>query len=153
MNTNLEFPIKCISYYASNRNQVDKKHSFEWWMRGKLVRIISDKMFARGDMLIINNISEINNAIIINVSVDTGPYEPAPVLSFVSSRLVYNKYSKFEATADEGITILSQIDQITNDDNYSIGFLLLVEKSGVVHVKDTFMNNFFDVNCTLNWEK
>lgn len=153
MNTNLEFPIKCISYYASNKNQVDKKHSFEWWMRGKLVRIISDKMFARGDMLTLHNITSSPTSVVINASVDTGPYVQAPVLSFVSSRLVYNKYSKFEAIADPGIQILMQLDQISNDDNYSIGFLLLISQSGVVHVKDTYMNNFFDVNCTLTWDK
>lgn len=150
-NTNLEYPIKCISYYASNKNQIDKKHSFEWWMRGKLIRIISDKAFARGDILNIKNIYDnTNNITIINVSVNNEEYQQYPVLSFVSSRLVYNKYSKFEAIPDNNIKILKQLEQINNN-NYSIGFIILISESGTIKVQDSFMNNYFDINCNLSW--
>lgn len=150
-NPNLEYPIKCISYYASNKNQIDKKHSFEWWMRGKLIRIISDKAFARGDILNIKNIYDnTNNITIINVSVNNEEYQQYPVLSFVSSRLVYNKYSKFEAIPDNNIKILKQLEQINNN-NYSIGFIILISESGTIKVQDSFMNNYFDINCNLSW--
>lgn len=150
-NTNLEYPISCISYYASNKNQIDKKHSFEWWMRGKLIRIISDKAFARGDILSIKNIYDnTNNITVINVSVSNEEYKQHPVLSFVSSRLVYNKYSKFEAIPDKNIKILKQLEQINNN-NYSIGFIILISESGTIKVQDSFMNNYFDINCNLSW--
>ena len=95
MNSILNFPIKCISYFASNKNKIDNKQSFEWWFRGFLVRIISEKSFARGDILIIKNIVKDNNKILINVDVSDEEYTPYPVLTFISSRLVYNKYSDF----------------------------------------------------------
>ena len=152
MITNLEYPISCISYYASNKNQIDKRHSFEWWMREKLVRIVSDKAFARGDMINIRNIYDnpTSNSVMIEVDVDNGEYKQLPVLSFVSGRLVYNKKSKFDVYPDNHIQVLRQIEQI-NGDNYSIGFIVLVSASGVIKVQDPYMNNYFNINCTLSW--
>ena len=46
-------PFKCISYYVSTKSSVDNQHSYCYWFRGKLIRIISKKPFARGDMLIV----------------------------------------------------------------------------------------------------
>ena len=54
MMTNL-FPMRVISYYASTKSPIDGKHSYNYWMRSKLVRIIADKPFARGDVLVINS--------------------------------------------------------------------------------------------------
>lgn len=151
MNTNLEYPIRCISFYASNKSSFDKNNSFEWWMRGKLVRIIADKAFARGDILNITSITDNQNSIIIKATVDNGPYEVLPVLSFVSCRLVYNKNSHFEAITPNDIQIIKQIDQLNNN-NYSIGFIILVfNNGGTIKVQDVKNNNYFDINCTLSW--
>lgn len=153
MSTNLEYPINCISYYASNKSQIDKKNSFEWWMRGKLVRIVADKAFARGDMLVINKIYDnVFNTTIIDVNVNNSTYVQYPVLGFVSGRLVYNKNSKFDVITDDHVSILKQIEQINND-NYSIGFVVLIKDSGTIKVQDPYMNNYFDINCTLSWNK
>ena len=45
---NITLPVNVISYYASTKG-IDGKNCFNYWMRSKLVRIISDKPFARGD--------------------------------------------------------------------------------------------------------
>ena len=36
MTTNLNYPIRVISYYASSKSQIDGKHDFCFWMRCKL---------------------------------------------------------------------------------------------------------------------
>ena len=54
MITNIQYPIRVISYYASSKSQIDGKNDFCFWMRSKLTRIICDKPFARGDVLQIN---------------------------------------------------------------------------------------------------
>ena len=60
--TNL-FPMRVISYYASTKSPIDGKHSYNYWMRSKLVRIIADKPFARGDVLVINSLKSTSTAI------------------------------------------------------------------------------------------
>lgn len=153
--TNLELttPFRCISYYASSKSVVDNKHSYCYWFRGKLIRIIADKPFARGDMLTINGISsQGNSSTIINATVDSGEYEKMPVLSFVSTRLVYNKYSDFEFTTTPGLQILKTIEQVL-DENYSVCFIVLTESSGVIHAVDKYMNNYFDVGMNLHWNE
>ena len=154
--TNLEkivTPFKCISYYVSTKSTIDDKNSYCYWFRGKLIRIISDKPFARGDMLIVKSISTASNGgTIIDVTVDSGKYQKLPVLSFVSTRLVYNKYSDFEFTSTPGITILKIIEQVM-DDNYSACFITLSETTGVIHAVDKYMNNYFDINIGLSWSE
>ena len=146
-------PFKCISYYVSTKSAIDNQHSYCYWFRGKLIRIISNKPFARGDMLIINSIeNQSNGGTVINVEVDSGEYQKMPVLSFVSTRLVYNKYSDFEFTSTPGITILKTIEQVM-DDNYSACFIVLSETSGMIHAVDKHMNNYFDINISLGWSE
>lgn len=154
--TNLEetkLPFKCISYYASSKSQIDGKNSYCYWFRGKLIRIIADKPFARGDILNIISIeTNSNNGIIINTTVDTGDYEKYPVLSFVSTRLVYNKYSDFEFVTSPEIKIIKTIDQIM-DDNYSVCFIILTDATGTIHAIDKRTNNYFDINISLDWKE
>ena len=152
--TNLEsisYPFKCISYYVSSKSSIDNKDSYTYWFRGKMIRIIADKPFARGDVLIVNNIyTTPSNGTIIDVSVDSGQYEQYPVMNFISTRLVYNKYSDFDFSTTPGIKILKIIEQ-TLDDNYSVCFIVLTEKNGTIKAVDKNMNNYFDINVTLNW--
>lgn len=152
--TNLEsitYPFKCVSYYVSSKSSVDNKDSYTYWFRGKMIRIVANKPFARGDVLIINNIhSTQTNGIIIDATVDSGEYTKYPVLNFISTRLVYNKYSDFEFTTTPGIKILHFVEQ-TIDDNYSVCFITLTEKTGTIKASDKNMNNYFDINVTLNW--
>lgn len=154
--TNLEeivTPFKCISYYVSSKSTIDNKHSYCYWFRGKMIRIVSDKPFARGDMLIVNSIeTQGTSGTIINVSVDSGEYQKLPVLSFVSTRLVYNKYSDFEFTTTPGITIIKKIEQVM-DDNYSACFIVLAENTGIIKAVDKYMNNYFDINIGLSWSE
>lgn len=150
MNSTLNFPIKCISYFASNKNKIDNKQSFEWWFRGFLVRIISEKSFARGDILIIKNIVKDNNKILINVDVSDEEYTPYPVLTFISSRLVYNKYSDFAFFTTPSIQILQLLEQVIND-NYSIGFIILASDNGVIKATDNVLKNQFDIYLKLSW--
>jgi hypothetical protein len=150
MNSTLNFPIKCISYFASNKNKIDDKQSFEWWFRGFLVRIISSKSFARGDILIIKNIIKDNNKILIDVDVSDEEYQQYPVLTFISSRLVYNKYSDFEFVPSSSIQILQILEQIIND-NYSIGFIILANDTGFIKATDSVLKNQFDIYLKLSW--
>lgn len=150
MNSILNLPIKCISYFASNKNRIDNKQSFEWWFRGFLVRIISDKSFARGDILIIKNIIKDNNKILIDVDVSNEEYQQYPVLTFISSRLVYNKYSDFEFNTSPAIKILQLLEQVI-DDNYSVGFIILANDSGFIKATDNVLKNQFDIYFKLSW--
>ena len=156
MNTNLDLttPLNCISYYVSNKSPIDNKHSYCYWFRGKLIRIVADKPFARGDMLQINSVTQAHSSsnIVIDVTVQTGEYVQAPVLNFVSTRLVYNTYSQFEFTTTPGVQILKTLEQII-DDNYSVCFVVLTSENGVIHAVDKFMNNYFNINISLEWNK
>ena len=147
----LTFPFLCISYYASSKNEIDNKHSFDYRMRSKLVRIISDTSFARGDVLKINSVANTSSGILINVEVQEEWSDVLPVLCFVSSRLVYNRWSKFKFKPSTGIQIVAPIEQVLSG-NYSIGLILLCYKSGKISCQDDVGHNDFDVLVNLKWE-
>ena len=89
---NIDYPIRVISYYASNKSNIDGKNDFCFWMRCKLTRIVCDKPFARGDVLQINSITENSSGIIIDTTLIEDWEKEYPVLTFVSGRLIYNKW-------------------------------------------------------------
>lgn len=149
--TNIQYPFRCISYYASNKSALDNKHSYEFWMRGKLTRIICDKPFARGDVLQVNSIVETQSSILINTNLIDEWQEEYPVLIFISGRLVYNKWAEFEYTSSEGIQVIRPIEQVLSE-NYSIGFIILAYKSGIIKCVDKVTKNYFDVHINLSWE-
>lgn len=142
---------RCISYYASSRSKIDNKHSYEFWIRGKCIRIVADKSFGRGDTLQINSITDTTSGVNINVSVLDEWEEGYPVLNFVSGRLIYNKWINFECVASDGIQILKKVEQVLSD-NYSLGFIVLVYKSGKITCTDTMSDNNFDIIINLDWE-
>ena len=148
---NIEFPFRCISYYASDKSPLDGKHSYEFWMRSFLVRIVCDKPFSRGDVLQVESITKNNVGILINVTVIDEWEEEYPVLNFISGRLIYNKWVDFKYEATEGIQIISPIEQILSD-SYSLGFVILAYKSGKISCNDTVTGNAFDVYINLSWE-
>lgn len=152
MTTNINFPIRVISYYASNKSKIDNKYDFCFWMRCKLTRIVCDKPFARGDVLQINNITETSSNILIETTLIEDWEKEYPVLVFVSGRLIYNKWAEFEFTPSEGIQILKPIEQILSD-NYSIGFILLVYKSGIIKCIDKTTNNYLDIHINLDFDE
>ena len=147
---NINLPINVISYYASTKG-IDGKNCFNYWMRSKLVRIISDKPFARGDCLRLNSVENTSSGITLNVTVLDEWAEEYPVLCFVSGRLIYNKWSNFEYKASDCIQILQPIEQILQE-NYSLGFILLCYGSGKISCVDKSSNNYFDVLVHLNME-
>ena len=155
MKTNLDkpitFPVRCISYYASDKSSLDNKNSYEFWLRSKLTRIICDKPFSRGDVLQINSINDTSSGIMINTTLIEEWQEEYPVLCFVSGRLIYNKWADFTCTPSEGIQILKPIEQVLSD-NYSLGFILLVYQSGKIACIDTLTQNRFDIHVNLQWE-
>ena len=57
----------------------------------------------------------------------------------------------FEFTPSEGIQIVKPIEQILSD-NYSIGFILLVYKSGIIKCVDKVTKNHFDVHINLEFK-
>ena len=145
----INLPQKVISYYASSKG-IDNRNCFNFWLRSKLIRVICDKPFARGDVLTILSIENTNSGLIIN-TVLTEEYEPdIPVLLFVSGRLIYDKNSKFVCNSQELITIVSIIEQ-TLADNYSIGFICLVSGNGKITASDNKYNNHFDIYINLQW--
>lgn len=151
MITNIQYPIRAISYYASSKSQIDNKNDFCFWMRSKLTRIVCDKPFARGDVLQINSITDTPAGILIDTTLVEEWEKEYPVLTFVSGRLIYNKWADFECTPSEGIQIIKPIEQILSD-NYSIGFILLVYQSGIIKCVDSITKNFFDIYINLEWE-
>jgi hypothetical protein len=154
MNTNLDnitFPIKCISYYASDKSSLDGKNSYEFWMRSKLVRIICDRPFSRGDVLEIKSIKDTSSGILIDTILINDWKEEYPVLIFVSGRLIYNKNVDFKYEASEGIQVLKPIEQVLSD-NYSLGFIIHCYKAGKIVCNDTVTNNKFDIFINLSWE-
>ena len=154
MNTNLEqikLPIRCISYYASDKSILDNKHSYEFWMRSKLTRITCDKPFSRGDVLEIYNILDTSAGILLEARLINEWSKEYPVLNFVSGRLIYNKDVSFKYTTSDKIKILRPIEQILSD-NYSIGFIILAYDSGKISCIDTNYNNKFDIYINLSWK-
>lgn len=154
MNSNLEklkFPFRCISYYASDKSPLDGKHSYEFWMRSFLVRIVCDKAFGRGDVLEITNIEKTSAGILITANVIDEWEEEYPVLNFISGRLVYNKWVDFKYEATDGIQVIAPIEQVLSD-SYSIGFIVLAYTSGKISCEDVITGNAFDVYINLIWE-
>lgn len=151
--TNLEPYIgtRCVSYYASSKSSVDNKHSFEFWVRGKCLRIICNKPFARGDVLQIDDIKESSAKIQIETTLIDEWQEGYPVLNFISGRLIYNRWADFKCTPSEGIQIVRKVEQVLSE-NYSIGFIVLAYKSGKISCVDDKTDNRFDVYINLNWE-
>ena len=149
--TNLSFPFRCISYYASSKSSVDGKQSYEFWLRGKCIRIVCNKPFSRGDVLQVNNISENNSGVLIETEVIDEWEQEYPVLNFISGRLIYNKWANFEYKATEGIQIVKPIEQILSN-NFSLGFIVLCYKSGKISCVDTKTDNRFDIHINLEWE-
>lgn len=152
LESNFSFPLRCISYYASSKSKLDNKNSYEFWLRGKCIRIICDKPFSRGDVLEIQSIKDINSGTIIETKLIDEWQEEYPVLNFISGRLIYNKWVDFECIASEGIQILKPIEQILSE-NYSIGFIVLVYKSGKISCTDKITNNKFDIYISLDYEE
>ena len=150
MNTEIKLPIRVISYNASSKSQIDGKHDFCFWMRCKLTRVICDKPFARGDVLQINSITDTPSGILIDTTLIEDWEKEYPVLTFVSGRLIYNKWADFEFTPSEGIQIVKPIEQVLSD-NYSIGFILLVYQSGIIKCVDKTTKNYFDVHVNLEF--
>ena len=148
-NSSIKFPIRVISYYASSKG-IDGKNCFNFWMRSALIRVIADKPFARGDVLEISNITKNGSNIIIECKV-INEWAEYPVLCFVSGRLTYNKWSNFKYTSTEGIQILQSIEQLLSN-NYSIGFITLVYKSGKLFCDDDNMNNHLEIDINLDQE-
>lgn len=149
--TKIEYPVRCISYYASDKSNVDGKHSYEFWTRSKLTRIVCNKPFSRGDVLEIQNVENTSTGIVINTVLIDEWQEEYPVLNFISGRLVYNKDSDFECVPSEGIKIIQPIEQILSN-NYSIGFICLIWKSGKISCIDKWTNNKFDIHVRLSFE-
>lgn len=149
--TNLSFPFRCISYYASSKSSVDGKQSYEFWLRGKCIRIVCTKPFSRGDVLQVNNITENNSGVLIETEVIDEWEQEYPVLNFISGRLIYNKWANFEYKATEGIQIIKPIEQILSN-NFSLGFIVLCYKSGKISCVDTKTDNRFDIHINLEWE-
>ena len=156
MSTNLEpleniIGTRCISYYASDKSALDGKHSYEFWTRSKLTRIVCNKPFGRGDTLQIDDVKETSSGILIETTLINEWEQGYPVLNFISGRLIYNKWADFECTPTEGIQIVKQIEQILAY-NYSIGFVILAYKSGKISCVDKVTNNKFDIHIRLDWE-
>ena len=150
-NSNFSFPIRCISYYATSKSNIDNKHSYEFWMRGICVRMICDKPCARGDVIEIQKIEDTTSGILITTKLIDEWEQEYPVLNFISGRLIYNKWVKFEYEASDGIQILKPIEQVLSN-NFSLGFIILCYKSGIITCVDTQTNNKFDVHVNLTWE-
>lgn len=149
--SNLSYPIRCISYYASSKSPLDGKQSYEFWLRGKCIRIICEKPFARGDVLEINNIYDNASGIVIETTLIPEWEQEYPVLNFISGRLIYNRWANFKYTTTEGITVLRPVEQILSN-NLSLGFIVLCYRSGRISCIDTVTDNRFDVYINLNWE-
>ena len=149
--SNFLFPIRCISYYASSKSGLDNKQSYEFWLRGVCIRIICDKPFARGDVLEIQNIENNNSGVLITTKLINEWEQEYPVLNFISGRLIYNKWAKFEYEVTDGIQILRPIEQILSN-NLSLGFIVLCYNSGKISCVDKQSDNRFDIYINLNWE-
>jgi len=152
LESNFNLPVRCISYYASSKSALDNKNSYEFWLRGKCIRIICDKPFSRGDVLEIQSIKDTASGTVIETQLIDEWQEEYPVLNFISGRLIYNKWVDFECSATEGIQILKPIEQVLSE-NYSIGFIVLVYKSGKIMCYDKLTNNKFDVYISLSFEE
>lgn len=149
--TNLDFPIRCISYYSSNLSSIDNRHSFEYFFRHKLLRIRGNKPFARGDMLNITSMAETNSGVVLDAAVVTDEeYQRAPVLLFVSNRFVFNPYSEFSYDVQGDVQLLKVVDT-TIDENYSSAFICLARGDGTIVCTEPIFKNNYDIKIGLNW--
>lgn len=149
--SNFSLPLRCISYYASSKSSLDNKHSYEFWLRGVCIRIVCDKYFGRGDVLEIQSIEDTNSGVLITTKLIDEWEQEYPVLNFIGGRLIYNRWVEFEYEASDGIQVIKPIEQILSN-NFSLGFIVLCYKSGVIKCMDKKTNNAFDVHINLTWE-
>lgn len=150
-----KFPIKCLSYCASSFGSHDRINSFEFWVRGHLVRIIGDKPFSRGDMIWLDSIDydDLKDEYIISIRViDDEPYESGlPVLSLSISRVVYS-VDDFDIIEKDGVKILKTIS-VNTDDSYSLAFIALLYGDGSICCKSKSTSAAFDLDFKLSWKQ
>ena len=150
-----KFPIKCIVYCASNYGTYDRANSFEFWVRGHLIRIIADKPFSRGDMIWLDDIyfDDLKLEYVIKVRViDDDPYEEGlPVLSLATSRIVYS-VDDFEVHEKDGVKVLNAIS-VETDGNYSLAFISLLYGDGAISCKSRSTGAAFNLDFSLTWKQ
>lgn len=147
------YPIKAIVYNASSINSIDNLNSFEFWVRGHLIRIVGDKAFSRGDMCEILSIEKRQDGEYIQIRIlDDEPFdESLPALMLATSRLVYNDFSSFEITTRGDIEILKTIE-VTSDNNLSLSFITLIGKGySKIQAIDSKFENLFDIELELSY--
>lgn len=153
--TEIKYPIKCISYCASNYGTYDKANSFEFWVRGHLIRMIGDKPFSRGDMIWLDEIDydDLNEEYVIRVRViDDEPYEEGlPVLSLSISRIVYS-VDDFDVVEKDGVKILKTIS-VETDESYSLAFISLLYGDGSIVCKSKTTGAAFNLDFRLSWKQ
>ena len=151
----IKYPIKCISYCASNYGTYDRANSFEFWVRGHLIRIVGDKPFSRGDMIWLDEIDydDLNEEYIVRIRViDEEPYEEGlPVLSLATSRIVYSS-DDFDVIEKDGVKVLKTLS-VQTDDSYSLAFISLLYGHGVISCKSKSSGAAFNLDFKLSWKK
>lgn len=151
----IKYPIKAISYCASNCGNSDRKHSFEFWVRGHLIRVIGDKPFSRGDMIWIDEIKydwSDNTYYIMTRVIDDEPYESnLPVLSIAVSRMIYS-VTDFKIKEEGNIKVLEHM-YIKTDDSYSLAFISLVSGEARINCKSESTNASFNMDFILKWNQ
>lgn len=145
----ITFPVRCMSLYASSVG-IDERDSFNFWIRSRLIRVICDKPFARGDILEISHVDDMENGVFIYTKLIEECVEEYPTLNFISGRVVYSKDSSFVCTSSKNIKIVKKIEQILNED-YSLGFVVLAYDSGKIECIDKQNKNYFE--CYINVSK
>lgn len=150
-----KYPIKCLCYCASNYGTYDRLNSFEFWVRGHLIRIVGDKPFARGDMIWLDSIdyNDLKDEYIINIRViDDEPYEEGlPVLSLAISRMVYS-VTDFDICEKDGIKILKSI-YVETDNSFSLAFISLLYGEGSIVCKSESTGAAFSLDFNLDWKQ
>lgn len=150
---NIKYPIKCICYCASNYDSQEKKVSFDFWVRGHLIRIIGDKPFSRGDMIWLDEITynERTDEYILSIRViDDEPYEEdLPVLILSVSRLLYS-VDDFDIVEKDGVRLLKSI-YVHTDESLSLAFISLVYGDGRIFCKSKSTKAIFDLDFKLSW--
>lgn len=151
---NIKFPIKAISYCASNCGNIDNKHSFEFWIRGHLIRVIGDKPFSRGDMIYIDEIKydwDVDTYYIMTRVIDDEPYEKdLPVLSIAVSRMIYS-VTDFKVRTEGNIQVLEHL-YIETDNSYSVAFISLISGDARINCRSPSTNVAFNMDFNLNWK-
>ncbi len=147
-------PVKAISYCASTYSVIDHQNSFEFWIRGHLIRVIGDKPFSRGDMIWIDSIeySQTDDTYYIMIRViDDQPYEQnLPVLNISVSRMIYS-VNDFEINDEGDITLLKTI-YISTDNSYSVVFISLLGGPARLSCHSPSMGASFSLDYSLDWQ-